>query len=95
MNARLPTAALQADAIALEVRFGARNYEPLPVVLTRGEGVHLWDEQGRRYLDMMSAYSAVSFGHAHPRIIAALVAQAQSLGVTSRKPSKGAAPRVL
>ena len=51
-------------------RYCARNYEPLPVVLARGEGAHLWDVEGRRYVDMMSAYSAVSFGHAHPRIIA-------------------------
>jgi ornithine--oxo-acid transaminase len=75
---------LAADLMARERQFGARNYDPLPVVLTRGEGSWLIDVDGRRYLDLMSAYSAVSFGHAHPRIIAALVAQAQSLGVTSR-----------
>jgi ornithine--oxo-acid transaminase len=73
-----------ADFIARERTFGARNYEPLPVVLARGSGSWLTDVDGRRYLDLMSAYSAVSFGHAHPRIIAALVHQAQSLGVTSR-----------
>jgi ornithine--oxo-acid transaminase len=84
MNARLPDRALRPDAIAQEERHGARNYHPLPVVLTRGEGVVLWDEQGRRYLDMMSAYSAVSFGHSHPRLVAALVDQAQRLAVTSR-----------
>ena len=56
------------DPITLEARHGARNYHPLPVVLTRGEGVHLFDDRGRRYLDMMSAYSAVSFGHSHPEI---------------------------
>ncbi|HEY1329409.1 MAG TPA: ornithine--oxo-acid transaminase [Casimicrobiaceae bacterium] len=67
-----------------EKQFGARNYDPLPVVLTRGEGSWLIDVDGRRYLDLMSAYSAVSFGHANPRIIATLVSQAQSLGVTSR-----------
>ena len=72
------------DPIALELRFSAHNYHPLPVVLTRGEGVYLWDEDGRRYLDMMSAYSAVSFGHAHPRILAALTNQAATLAVTSR-----------
>ena len=75
---------LAADLMARERQFGSRNYDPLPVVLTRGEGSWLIDVDGRRYLDLMSAYSAVSFGHAHPRIIAALVAQAQSLGVTSR-----------
>ncbi len=75
---------LTASAIALEEHYGAANYHPLPVVLTRGEGVHLWDEDGRRYLDMMSAYSAVSFGHGHPRLVTALVDQAQRLAVTSR-----------
>ena len=70
--------------IEVELAAGARNYEPEPVVIAHGEGVWLWDEHGRRYLDMMSAYSAVSHGHAHPRIVAALVAQAQRLSVTSR-----------
>jgi ornithine--oxo-acid transaminase len=65
-------------------RYCARNYEPLPVVLARGEGAHLWDVKGRRYVDMMSAYSAVSLGHAHPRIIATLTEQAQRLSVASR-----------
>ena len=72
------------DLIGREKAFGARNYDPLPVVLARGEGSWLADVDGHRYLDLMSAYSAVSFGHAHPRILAALVAQAQRLGVTSR-----------
>jgi len=72
------------DFIALENRFSAHNYAPLPVVLTRGEGSHLWDADGRRYVDMMSAYSAVSLGHAHPRILAALTAQAKRLAVPSR-----------
>jgi ornithine--oxo-acid transaminase len=75
---------LSASPIALEERYGAANYAPLPVVLTRGEGVHLWGQDGRRYLDMMSAYSAVSFGHGHPRLVEALVAQARQLAVTSR-----------
>ncbi len=73
-----------SDKIALEKRYGATNYAPLPVVLTRGEGVWLWDESGRRYLDMLSAYSAVSFGYGHPKLVAALGAQAQRLAVTSR-----------
>jgi ornithine--oxo-acid transaminase len=72
------------DFIALENRRSAPNYAPLPVVLTRGEGSYLWDVDGRRYIDMMSAYSAVSLGHAHPRILAALTAQAQRLAVPSR-----------
>jgi ornithine--oxo-acid transaminase len=73
-----------SPAIARERRHAARNYDPLPVVLTHGDGCWLWDEHGRRYLDMMSAYSAVSHGHAHPRIVRALVEQAQRLAVTSR-----------
>jgi ornithine--oxo-acid transaminase len=70
--------------IATERQYGARNYQPLPVVMAHGEGSWLWDEHGRRYLDMLSAYSAVSHGHAHPRIVQALIAQAQRLAVTSR-----------
>ena len=70
--------------IELEQRHGAHNYHPLPVVLMRGEGVWLFDTQGQRYLDMMSAYSAVSFGHSHPALIDALTAQAGRLAVTSR-----------
>ncbi|HEV8026332.1 MAG TPA: ornithine--oxo-acid transaminase [Stellaceae bacterium] len=72
------------DAVALERQFSAPNYHPLPVVLTRGEGAYLWDVEGRRYIDMMSAYSAVSHGHGHPRILAALEAQARRLAVPSR-----------
>ena len=70
--------------IELENRHCAHNYHPLPVVLVRGEGHYVWDDQGKRYLDMMSAYSAVSHGHAHPRIVAALVAQARALNIVSR-----------
>jgi ornithine--oxo-acid transaminase len=72
------------NAMELENRYSARNYEPLAVVLVRGQGAHLWDSAGRRYVDMMSAYSAASHGHAHPRILAALTAQAQRLAVPSR-----------
>jgi ornithine--oxo-acid transaminase len=68
----------------LEDRYSARNYEPLPVVLTRGSGAYLWDIDGRRYIDMMSAYSAASHGHGHPRILGALEAQARQLAVPSR-----------
>jgi len=77
-------AAPGSSLIDMERRHGASNYEPLPVVMSHGEGVWLWDENGRRYLDMLSAYSAVSHGHAHPRIVQALIAQAQRLAVTSR-----------
>ncbi len=73
-----------ASPIELEQRFGARNYHPLPVVLERGEGVYLFDDRGRRYIDMMSAYSAVSFGHSHPVLVDALTRQARRLAVTSR-----------
>jgi len=74
----------ESSLIETERRHGASNYDPLPVVMAHGEGVWLWDEHGRRYLDMLSAYSAVSHGHAHPRIVQALIAQAQRLAVTSR-----------
>lgn len=72
------------DHIALEARYGANNYLPLPMVLERGSGVFLWDTSGNRYLDMMSAYSAVSFGHSHPELVATLCQQASRLAVTSR-----------
>jgi ornithine--oxo-acid transaminase len=83
------------SSIALERRYAARNYDPLPVVLTKGAGAWLWDEQGRRYLDMMSAYSAVSCGHAHPRIVATLTEQAQRLAVTSRAFHNPVLPKLL
>src|SRR5256884_1453822 len=72
------------NAIEREARYSAHNYAPLPVVLARGEGAHLWDTSGRRYVDMMSAYSAASHGHAHPRILRALEPQARRLAVPSR-----------
>lgn len=71
-------------AIELEDRYGAHNYHPLPVVLAKGEGVYLWDAEGKRYYDFLSAYSAVNQGHCHPRIIEALVDQARTLTLTSR-----------
>ncbi len=73
-----------SDKIALEKRYGASNYAPLPVVLSRGEGVWLWDDEGRKYLDMLSAYSAVSFGYGHPKLLKTLNEQAARLAVTSR-----------
>ncbi len=72
------------DAIDLERCYGANNYAPLPVVLTRGKGCHVWDTDGQRYLDFMSAYSAVSHGHAHPRLVGVLQEQAETLSVVSR-----------
>ncbi|WP_157548942.1 aminotransferase class III-fold pyridoxal phosphate-dependent enzyme, partial [Piscinibacter sakaiensis] len=86
-SAAAPSAAARIaghPAVRAELRHGARNYHPLPVVLSRGEGVWLFDSEGRRLLDMMSAYSAVSFGHGHPALVQALVAQAGRLAVTSR-----------
>ena len=72
------------EAIDLEEKYGAHNYHPLPVVLNRGEGVYLWDVEGKRYYDFLSAYSAVNQGHCHPRIINALIDQAKELTLTSR-----------
>jgi ornithine--oxo-acid transaminase len=68
----------------LEERYGAHNYHPLPVVLQRGEGVHLWDVEGKQYYDFLSGYSAVNQGHCHPRIVEALISQASQLTLTSR-----------
>jgi len=72
------------EAMELEEKYGAHNYHPLPVVLAKGEGVFLWDPEGNRYYDFLSAYSAVNQGHCHPRIINALTEQAQELTLTSR-----------
>jgi len=72
------------QAIALEDKHGAHNYHPLPAVLSRGEGVHVWDVEGKRYYDFLSAYSAVNQGHCHPKIVEALNEQAQKLALTSR-----------
>jgi ornithine--oxo-acid transaminase len=80
----LGTITSSQEAIALEDKFGAHNYHPLPVVLSRGEGVFLWDIEGKRYYDFLSAYSAVNQGHCHPRIINALIEQAKELTLTSR-----------
>jgi ornithine--oxo-acid transaminase len=70
--------------IQLEDRYGAHNYHPIPVVLERGEGVHVWDVNGKRYYDFLSAYSAVNQGHCHPKIIDTLIRQSQKLTLTSR-----------
>src|ERR1051325_8791404 len=72
------------QAIELEEKYGAHNYHPLPVVLERGEGVYVWDVEGKRYYDFLSAYSAVNLGHNHPEVVAALVEQAKKLSLTSR-----------
>lgn len=72
------------QAIALENQYGAHNYHPLPVVLTKGEGVYVWDVEGKKYYDFLSAYSAVNQGHCHPKIVGAMMEQAQQLTLTSR-----------
>ena len=72
------------DLINLEYKYGAHNYHPLPVVLEKGEGVYLWDVEGKKYFDFLSAYSAVNQGHCHPKIISALINQSKKLTLTSR-----------
>ena len=72
------------EAIALEEQYGAHNYHPLPVVLHKGDGVYVWDVEGKKYYDFLSAYSAVNQGHCHPKIVGAMIAQAQTLTLTSR-----------
>ena len=72
------------ELISMEARYGAHNYHPLPVVLERGEGVYVWDVEGKRYYDFLAAYSAVNQGHCHPKILSALTEQAQKLTLTSR-----------
>ena len=84
MNAITPVSSLTQRLIATEAQFGAKNYKPLDVVLTRGQGVYVWDVEGNRYLDCLSAYSAVNQGHCHPRILAAMIEQASRLTLTSR-----------
>src|SRR5690554_2313745 len=72
------------DYMAREDKYGAHNYQPLPVVLEKGEGVFVWDVEGKKYYDFLSAYSAVNQGHCHPKIVDALVNQAKKLTLTSR-----------
>ena len=72
------------NAIDLENKYGAHNYHPLPVVLSRGEGVYVWDVEGKKYYDFLSAYSAVNQGHCHPKIVGAMTQQAETLTLTSR-----------
>ncbi len=83
MNSNI-TSSLSSEAIHLEDQYGAHNYHPIPVVLTKGEGVFVWDVDGNRYYDFLSAYSAVNQGHCHPKIIAAMTEQASKLTLTSR-----------
>ncbi|MES2837644.1 MAG: ornithine--oxo-acid transaminase [Bacteroidota bacterium] len=84
MEATMTISAKAQQAIELEDKYGAHNYHPLPVVLEKGEGVHVWDVDGKKYYDFLSAYSAVNQGHCHPKITATLIEQAQKLALTSR-----------
>ncbi len=84
MQETIPTAPVSQSYIDREEQYGAHNYHPLPVVLDRGEGVFMWDVEGKRYYDFLSGYSAVNQGHCHPKIIKAFIAQAQKLTLTSR-----------
>jgi len=84
MDMTTVAATASAQLMALEDRYNAHNYHPIPVVLERGQGVYVWDVEGKQYFDFLSAYSAVNQGHCHPRIIRALVEQAQRLTLTSR-----------
>ncbi len=72
------------DLIKMEEKHGAHNYHPLPVVLSKGDGVHVWDVEGKKYYDFLSAYSAVNQGHCHPHIVGALKDQSETLTLTSR-----------
>ncbi|WP_299156756.1 ornithine--oxo-acid transaminase [uncultured Christiangramia sp.] len=80
----LPKVNSSDEAIQLEDQHGAHNYHPLPAVLSRGEGVHVWDVEGKKYYDFLSAYSAVNQGHCHPKIVGAMYEQASKLALTSR-----------
>ncbi len=80
----IDTMTKSAELMELEEKFGAHNYHPIPVVLEKGEGVYVWDVEGKKYFDFLAAYSAVNQGHCHPRIVKALTTQAQKLTLTSR-----------
>ena len=79
-----PLGAKTKSYIAMEDRYGAHNYHPLPVVLKKGKGIYVWDVEGKKYFDFLSAYSAVNQGHCHPRIVKALKDQTNKLCLTSR-----------
>ena len=80
-----PTSTMSSEEIMkMEDQYGAHNYHPLPVVLSRGEGVFVWDVEGKRYYDFLSSYSAINQGHCHPKIVNAMIEQAKTLTLTSR-----------
>ena len=84
MQAITTMSALTQRYLELEERYSAHNYHPLPVVLTKGEGVYVWDIDGKRYYDFLSGYSAVNQGHCHPAIVRSFIEQSQKLTLTSR-----------
>ena len=84
METMVSSALSSQESMELENKYGAHNYHPLPVVLAKGEGVYLWDCEGKKYFDFLSAYSAVNQGHCHPKIVNALTEQASTLTLTSR-----------
>lgn len=84
MTATMEKTKTAEQAMQMENKYGAHNYHPLPVVLSRGEGVYVWDIEGKKYYDFLSAYSAVNQGHCHPKLIKAMTEQAQTLAITSR-----------
>jgi hypothetical protein len=84
-KAKTPLGKLSSEAVmAMEHQYGAHNYHPLPIVFSAAEGIYVWDPEGRKYMDFLSAYSAVNQGHAHPKIIKALTDQAGRLALSSR-----------
>src|ERR1041385_8113417 len=84
MQSTINTSAATQYYLQLEEQYGAHNYHPIPVILNRGEGVYVWDAEGKRYYDFLSGYSAMNHGHCHPEIVRVFTEQAQTLTLTSR-----------
>ena len=87
--------AIILNSIEKDNKYGAHNYNPLPIVIQKGKGEYLWDMEGRKYVDLMSAYSAVSLGHSHPKIVKEVVNQVRTLAVTSRAMYNDRLPELL
>ena len=87
--------AIILNSIEKDNKYGAHNYNPLPIVIQKGKGEYLWDMEGRKYVDLMSAYSAVSLGHSHPQIVKEVVKQVKTLAVTSRAMHNNRLPELL
>jgi ornithine--oxo-acid transaminase len=84
MHSIIDMSATTQNYLDLEEQYGAHNYHPIPVVLNRGEGVYVWDVDGKKYFDFLSGYSALNQGHCHPRIVEAFIEQSKKLTLTSR-----------